>query len=227
MTDQNCTTSDDADNNPPSLNSDLPENIVGGAGSVMRAIAEFEARQAAGQGHSQHRCDSKDLPSPPSSLINTTTEEVTQEGKTEVTLVDSLYLELSHGPANNLSQDSIEPPHDEEEDVIPEAALPIGAREKIPYDLSISSENEVTNGEEKSDDPGRARRNSEGSLHDSMEILEEVATEDHFDNDLPVDSESDDGEPKDIFEMPPMPETVNNDDGGSNTPPPGGQEFIF
>ncbi len=226
MTDQNCTTSDDADNNPPSLNSDLPENIVGGAGSVMRAIAEFEARQAAGQGHSQHRCDSKDLPSPPSSLINTTTEEVTQEGKTEVTLVDSLYLELSHGPANNLSQDSIEPPHDEEEDVIPEAALPIGAREKIPYDLSISSENEVTNGEEKSDDPGRARRNSEGSLHDSMEILEEVATEDHFDNDLPVDSESDDGEPKDIFEMPPMPETVNND-GGSNTPPPGGQEFIF
>ena len=105
MTDQNCTTSEDADNNPPSLNSDLPENLGrGGGGSVMRAIAEIEARaqqQLLMQGdevQQPQRVDSKDLPSPPSSMINTTTEEVTQEGKTEMTLVDSLYLELSPAP---------------------------------------------------------------------------------------------------------------------------------
>lgn len=185
MTDQNCTTSEDADNNPPSLNSDLPENLSCG-GAVMRAIAEIEARAI--------RTESKDLPSPPSSMINTTEEEVTQEGKTEVTVVDSLYLELAVT---------------KEED-------------KIPYDLSISSENEVTNDEGKSDKDD----NSEGSLHDSMEILEEVATEDHFDNDLPVDCDSESGdEEKDIFEMPPMPDTLV--DTNTPPPPPGGQEFIF
>ena len=116
MTDQNCTTSEDADNNPPSLNSDLPENLGrGGGGSVMRAIAEIEARaqqQLLMQGDDQpqyevqqpQRVDSKDLPSPPSSMINTTTEEVTQEGKTEMTLVDSLYLELSPAPQQNSTQ---------------------------------------------------------------------------------------------------------------------------
>jgi hypothetical protein len=111
MTDQNCTTSEDADNNPPSLNSDLPENLGrGGGGSVMRAIAEIEARaqqQLLMQGDDQpqpQRVDSKDLPSPPSSMINTTTEEVTQEGKTEMTLVDSLYLELSPAPQQTSTQ---------------------------------------------------------------------------------------------------------------------------
>ena len=116
MTDQNCTTSEDADNNPPSLNSDLPENLGrGGGGSVMRAIAEIEARaqqQLLMQGDDQpqyeaqqpQRVDSKDLPSPPSSMINTTTEEVTQEGKTEMTLVDSLYLELSPAPQQTSAQ---------------------------------------------------------------------------------------------------------------------------
>ena len=116
MTDQNCTTSEDADNNPPSLNSDLPENLGrGGGGSVMRAIAEIEARaqqQLLMQGddppqyevQQPQRVDSKDLPSPPSSMINTTTEEVTQEGKTEMTLVDSLYLELSPAPQQTSTQ---------------------------------------------------------------------------------------------------------------------------
>ena len=103
-----------------------------------------------------------------------------------------------------------------------------GAKDKIPYDLSISSENEVTNDELKSGD----EHNSEGSLHDSMEILEEVATEDHFDNDLVEDvseeSDVDGQEPKDIFEMPPMPENLSQDpEVGTPTPPPGGQEFIF
>ena len=92
MTDQNCTTSEDGDINPPSLNSDIPENNgrTSEGGAVMRAIAMFEDRVQFG--------DSKDLPSPPSSMVNTMTEEVTQEGKTEVTMVDSLYLELTPGP---------------------------------------------------------------------------------------------------------------------------------
>ena len=199
MTDQNCTTSEDADANPPSLSSDLPEN-AGPASRVMRAIAEFEARA----------CGSKDLPSPPSSMMNTTEEEVTLEGKTEVTLVepDSLFLELTADP-------QMAPLEQTEE---------LDIEEKIPYDLSISSENEVTREEEKCE-------NSEGSLHDSMEILEEIATEDHFDH-LPADSDqSFDNDPqmapeeKDIFEMPPMPDSIN--DSSHQDPPPGGQEFIF
>lgn len=172
----------------------------------MRAIAAIESRN---QGPRPQ--DSKDLPSPPSSMINTTTEEVTQEGKTEVTMVDSLYLELASGPIQ-----------------LDEQPLSAEDKEKIPYDLSISSENEVTNGDQDKSD--HEHGNSEGSLHDSMEILEEVATEDHFDNDLPADdSESDDAEPKDIFEMPPMPDTVNagGAQGETPPPPPGGQEFIF
>ena len=200
MTDQNCTTSEDADANPPSLSSDLPEN-AGNASRVMRAIAEFEARA----------CGSKDLPSPPSSMINTTEEEVTLEGKTEVTLVepDSLYLELTTDPQMALTADQTEE---------------VEIEEKIPYDLSISSENEVTREEEKCE-------NSEGSLHDSMEILEEIATEDHFDH-LPADSDQSfendhvEEDQKDIFEMPPMPETLNSESSPQD-PPPGGQEFIF
>ena len=112
------------------------------------------------------------------------------------------------------------------------AALIVGATDKIPYDLSISSENEVTNDELKS---GNDQPNSEGSLHDSMEILEEVATEDHFDNDLPIDYDEEDEdasqesveEPKDIFEMPPMPDDLAENQNGTPPPPPGGQEFIF
>ena len=131
--------------------------------------------------------------------------------------------------SNDLDDEASEP--DDES-----AALVAGAKDKIPYDLSISSENEVTNDELKSGD----EHNSEGSLHDSMEILEEVATEDHFDNDLPIDDEDvseesdvdDEGqEPKDIFEMPPMPDNLSQDpaagSGSTPTPPPGGQEFIF
>ena len=132
--------------------------------------------------------------------------------------------------SNDLDDEASEP--DDES-----AALVAGAKDKIPYDLSISSENEVTNDELKSGD----EHNSEGSLHDSMEILEEVATEDHFDNDLPIDDDEDVSEesdvddegqePKDIFEMPPMPDNLSQDpaagSGSTPTPPPGGQEFIF
>ena len=150
--------------------------------------------------------ESLDLPSPPSSMA--TTDEVTQEGRTEVTLVDpdSLYLEIS--PEED----------DDDEDDREDTRL----KDKVPYDLSISSENEVTHG-------GEPSSNSEGSLHDSMEILEEIATEDHFETDvIPDDQDSDqDGEPKDIFEMPPMPEALKGSESNEKDPPPGGQEFIF
>ena len=285
ITDQNCTTSvhegaeseeDDAIVNPPSLNSDLPENTASGSGSrvggVMRAIAEFEAKAMhqnlsqstnttstastkIGQTGGQHSSDH--LPSPPSSLLNTTTEEeedqtevtCTQEAcpKTEVTLIDpdSLFLEIAPDPYVSTIDRS-------DDEGSPVELVEGAPRDKIPYDLSISSENEVTNkefmlqeGGQKSDDGN----NSEGSLHDSMEILEEIATEDHFDHDIIDDDEheeSDDqasdaeaDQTRDIFEMPPMPNTfsaaasdannTNNDQESPSTDPPavGGQEFIF
>ena len=130
------------------------------------------------------------------------------------------------------SSDELEDHDDASPDEDSVANLVVGANKdnKIPYDLSISSENDVTNDELKSGEDQAC--NSEGSLHDSMEILEEVATEDHFDNDLPIDDDDDasqeSDEPKDIFEMPPMPENVVENQNGTPPPPPaGGQEFIF
>ena len=46
-------------------------------------------------------------------------------------------------------------------------------KDKIPYDLSISSENNVTKGDSP-EDAGAASDKDADSLHDSMEILEEV-----------------------------------------------------
>ena len=54
---------------------------------------------------------------------------------------------------------------------VPSSSSP---REKIPYDLSISSENNVTKGDS-DEDPGAASEKDADSLHDSMEILEEVS----------------------------------------------------
>ena len=229
MTDQNYATSEgDPDANPPSLSSDLPENMTDAGFSstsrVMRAIAEFESRA-----NNTTNSGSKDLPSPPSSMINTTEdEEVTLEGKTEVTLIepDSLYLEL-----NDPDHLAIGISHDQasvDNNIQTEDS-------RIPYDLSISSENEVTNNE---DEDGEKQENSEGSLHDSMEILEEIATEDHFDHldrggNVDSDQSFEQEDSKiDIFEMPPMPDTLNNDNSSQDhqqppPPPPGGQEFIF
>ena len=148
-----------------------------------------------------------------------TTEEVTQEGRTEITLVDpdSLYLEISPDDADEDNDDA-----EDQDD--------LRLKDKVPYDLSISSENEVTH-------EGEPNSNSEGSLHDSMEILEEIATEDHFETDevIPDDDDDDDdqdsdqdAEPRDIFEMPPMPETlISESENNEKDPPPGGQEFIF
>ena len=53
---------------------------------------------------------------------------------------------------------------------VPSSSSP---RDKIPYDLSISSENNVTKGDS-DEDAGAASEKDADSLHDSMEILEEV-----------------------------------------------------
>ena len=238
MTDQNCTTSEEGEEdaaNPPSLNSDLPENVSGRVGGVMRAIAEFEARArvsvsenstSSQANNTSSNSKSDHLPSPPSSLLNTTTIE-NVEDKTEVTMIepDSLFLEIAPDPYVSTIDRSDEDLKDEDDPV----EMVEGARDKVPYDLSISSENEVTNKEREGD-------NSEGSLHDSMEILEEVATEDHFDHDNDADSASEaeeEEEPRDIFEMPPMPNAMNEsatttENHNNESPPPsGGNEFIF
>ena len=47
------------------------------------------------------------------------------------------------------------------------------AKDKIPYDLSISSENNVTKGDSDENEGGASEKDAD-SLHDSMEILEEV-----------------------------------------------------
>ena len=138
---------------------------------------------------------------------------------------DSLFLEIAPDPYVSTIDRSDEDLKDEDDPV----EMVEGARDKVPYDLSISSENEVTNKEREGD-------NSEGSLHDSMEILEEVATEDHFDHDNDADSASEaeeEEEPRDIFEMPPMPNAMNEsatttESHNNGSPPPsGGNEFIF
>merc|ERR1712062_751615 len=75
---------------------------------------------------------------------------------------------------------------------------------------------------------GEKQENSEGSLHDSMEILEEIATEDHFDHldrggNVDSDQSFEQEDSKiDIFEMPPMPDTLNNDNSSQDhqQPPP-------
>ena len=85
--------------------------------------------------------------------------------------------------------------------------------DKIPYDISISSEADVTNEQDTpdplqlippDDDGSKQPSDNEGSLHDSMEILEEVATEDHFEGQEEDGSDQDDNVEMDIFEMPPM-----------------------
>ena len=189
MSDQNYASSDDNDN-PPSLCSDLPENTKNEAPMALPRFQSLDDPQR------------DQFPSPPSSLLEGSA--TIQECRTEVTQVepDSLFLELS-------------PPEEEEEEFLRAEAEdgedhPAGGtlerrREKIPYDFSISSENDVTNKED--DDSG-------SSLHGSMEILEEVATEDHFEHDDTNTDTDDDAnvdvdidvqlQQKDIFEMPPL-----------------------
>ena len=188
MSDQNYTSSEDNDN-PPSLCSDLPENL--NCRNEVPPLPRFQSEEEA--------LSKEQFPSPPSSLLEGTV--TIQECRTEVTQIepDSLFLELS-------------PPEEEDEDY--ELAMKADAvtvaggggslerrREKIPYDFSISSENEVTNKEDE---------DSQSSLHGSMEILEEVATEDHFDHDSTNTDTDDDADvaganmPRDIFEMAPL-----------------------
>ena len=83
---------------------------------------------------------------------------------------------LKNTECTQLDQDTLE--DEEEEDLDETNAEEIKTEERdLPPDFrpeltnSITSENEVTN------------KDSDGSLHDSMEILEEVNTEDRFDHD--------------------------------------------
>jgi hypothetical protein len=183
MSDQNYASSEDNDN-PPSLCSDLPDNANVDKNGAAAGLPLFRSLDDA---------QKDQFPSPPSSLLEGTA--TLQECGTEVTQIepDSLFLELS-------------PPDEEEEAFLraqEEEAEPAGGgtlerrREKIPYDFSISSENEVTNKE--------GENSAASSLHGSMEILEEVATEDHFEHDdVNTDTDDDCQMPKDIFEMAPL-----------------------
>ena len=204
---QNCTTSEDNEANPPSLCSDLPENSILKISPQIHTVAKPHISE-----ESLSSKDSKEFPSPPSSMLEATTTTATQECRTEVTQIgpDSLFLEVT--PTELDDENAIEPNEVEFKgtagQMTPEdsgknthkASIKV---DKIPYDMSISSENEVTNNQETQE------QNSEGSLHDSMEILEEIATEDHFERELDSEEEyeDDDGE-KDIFEMPPISSVV-------------------
>lgn len=193
MSDQNYASSENGDNeNPPSLCSDLPENTNVRTSELPVALPRFQS------------FEKEQFPSPPSSMLEGSA--TIQECGTEMTQIepDSLFLELS-------------PPEEEEEEYLRGEAELEGEqgdggslerrREKIPYDFSISSENDVTNKEDE---------DSGSSLHGSMEILEEVATEDHFEHD-DTNTDTDDGgandvdvdvdvhiQQKDIFEMSPL-----------------------
>ena len=202
MSEQNCTTSEDNEANPPSLCSDLPENIMFRMPPQVHQVAKPQISE-----ESLSSKDSKEFPSPPSSMLEATTTTVTQECKTEVTQIgpDSLFLEVTPPDLEDekclISNEDESCRNESEEGNIDEMnkiSIKNNIRvDKIPYDISISSENEVTHNQETQD------QNSEGSLHDSMEILEEIETEDHFDRDLDSEEEYDDNlEEKDIFEMP-------------------------
>ena len=203
MSEPNYTTSEDG-NNPPSLNSDLPEN---GAlhqqqqqhqqhPSVMEIVRECGVELGA----------EIEFPSPPSSLGGEGEEN--QHQVTEFTQIepDSVFLEVT-------------PPEfqADEKDADQEGER----KDRIPYDLSISSENNVTKGSNGNDGGSGGGGDKEGeddsdaSLHDSMEILEEVATVDHFERDEEEEEEDQLGEVEeapiataDAFEMAPMEEAM-------------------
>ena len=84
---------------------------------------------------------------------------------------------LKNTECTQLDQDTLEDSEDEDPDETNAEEIKTEERD-LPPDFrpeltnSITSENEVTN------------KDSDGSLHDSMEILEEVNTEDRFDHDL-------------------------------------------
>ncbi len=225
ISESNYTTSDD--NNPPSLNSDLPENRTSPDGkqtgvaqqSAVDGSTDLDAVAATSRPSVMQivrECGVElggeiEFPSPPSSLLG----EEEANPATEFTQLDSsstaaAFLEVT--PATDEADDAKEP-------------------ERIPYDLSsISSANDVTGGKAVGDLEGEERDISnkakqdddDASLHDSMEILEEVSTEDHFERDIESDDDDDDYEAaaaagaeeedfhdqRDAFEMLPMPSEI-------------------
>ena len=156
-TEPNLTTSEDEDNQP-SLTLDKPK-----IAPKPRILASQIVRECGMEPGAEI-----EFPSPPSEMNQ----------NTEVTQLDSSEMFLS-------------PPDDDKGD---------HNEDKIPYDLSsISSANDVTREKsesnkqdkvkgqqdhEKEQDGAGGGTDSDGSLHDSMEILEEVATEDRFEREI-------------------------------------------
>ena len=92
-----------------------------------------------------------------------------------------------------------------ENDVTNEQDTPIDPIELlagVAGDANVDLTAPSPSGDKMADD----KLSEEGSLHDSMEILEEVATEDHFD----MVEGSEDEDERDIFEMPPMASVVRS-----------------
>lgn len=183
LSEPNCTTTNSDYENPPSLNSDLPDNVAPHRCSHPPLTAREVVRECGMELGAEI-----EFPSPPSSLIEGNQTEFTQIEP------DSMFLEIT-------------PP--EFEEVGDDVASPTGAKdvpkEKIPYDLSISSENNMTRGED-----------SESSLHDSMEILEEVATVGHFERESQSEAGSEIDDERDIFEMPRLPSFIHVDESESS-----------
>ena len=181
-TEPNLTTSEDDEDNQPSLTLDKPK-----IAPKPRILASQIVSRESGIDPPAVSAEIE-FPSPPS--------EVNQGATTEVTQLDSTEMFLS-------------PPDDEGKGGDNE--------DKIPYDLSsISSANDVTREKSESDkqdkgDKGQQDQkdikheasDSDGSLHDSMEILEEVATEDRFEREIEEEEEvenvSDEGD-EDVFD---------------------------
>eukprot|EP00095_Tigriopus_kingsejongensis_P011547 snap_masked-scaffold33_size549341-processed-gene-4.12 protein:Tk11547 transcript:snap_masked-scaffold33_size549341-processed-gene-4.12-mRNA-1 annotation:"hypothetical protein SMAC_06395" len=194
ISDPNCPTTNSESENPPSLNSDLPENVPDK--DRCFSLPPLTAREVVRECGLELGAEIE-FPSPPSSLMEGNQTEFTQIE------ADSMFLEIT-------------PPDFEEptDDVLGAKSLPLESdsakgsltKDKIPYDLSISSENNVTKGED-----------SESSLHDSMEILEEVATVDHFERENQSNAGSEIGDDtQDLFEMPPLPSVIPVDESESS-----------
>jgi hypothetical protein len=161
----NYTTSDDNEN-APSISSDLPENM---ALPLMGGVRSFEDAHQYGF--------TADF-SPPSSPIACNEED---ESRGQLMMTEYTHIE----------PDTLLEGEDEEEDPDETNADEIRTEEEVegqagflllPPPLDDADISPNSNSNEADEASGTRRRNSdEGSLHDSMEILEDVSTADHFD----------------------------------------------
>jgi hypothetical protein len=159
----NYTTSEDNEN-APSISSDLPENM---ALPLMGGIPSFE--------DSHHYSFTTDF-SPPSSPIPGEGED---ESPGHMVMTEYTHIEpdtLMEGEEDE--EDPDETNADEirtEEEGHGELQLPVNTVADISANSNSYEADEVGENQQKNSD--------DGSLHDSMEILEDVSTVDHFDQD--------------------------------------------